>query len=123
MKLIVNRVMIALLVVTFASVAAFGKTREASVTFDRATNVNGTVVKEGRYRVVYDDQTMELSILRRGKLVVKTTAKAEMRARKANGFELRTVVNGMGVDLQSLAFSGSSQNLVLDRNTMQAGGK
>lgn len=123
MKLIVNRVMIALLVLTFASVAAFGKTKAAQVTFDRATNVNGTVVKEGRYKVIYDEQTMELSILQRGKLVVKTTAKAEMRARKAGGFELHTVENGMGVDLQGLAFSGSAQNLVLERNAMQAGGK
>ncbi|HET7114295.1 MAG TPA: hypothetical protein VFI57_11670 [Pyrinomonadaceae bacterium] len=113
MKSIVNRIVVVVMVGALTSVAAFAKTQKHRVTFDNDIKVNGTLVKKGTYEVKFDDETGQLSINKNGKTVAQTMAKLEARAKKANGFQLRSVGNGDETELVGLTFGGSDKDVVI----------
>jgi hypothetical protein len=119
---LINRVAMALLLVTLAGTAAMAKTHKTDVRFQNAIKVNGTLVKPGSYVVAFDDATNELSILKGGKVVAKATARLEQRAQKARDKEFQSRMEGNDSELVSVTFSGSTQDLVLGQTGMQAGG-
>ena len=122
MKLLINGLMVACLLVTLAGATVFGNTRKSHIAFATDTNVNGTVVKKGQYDVVFDEQSGELSILKGTKVIVKTTARLEKRDQKARGTQVLTTLDGMDQKLVSITFNGSNENLVVGQAGMQAGG-
>ena len=113
MKSIVNRIVAVIMVGALMSVAAFAKTQKHRVTFDNDIKVNGTLVKKGTYEVKFDDETGQLSINKNGRTVAQTMAKLEARAKKANGFQLRSVGEGDQSELVGLTFSGSDKDVVV----------
>ena len=121
MKLIINGLVVACLLVTLASATAFGNTKRSEIVLGVDTKVNDTVVKKGKYHAVYDDQANELSIYKDAKLVAKTAVRIEKRDQKARGTEIQTTLEGMDQKLVSIAFSGSLENVVVGQNGMQAG--
>jgi hypothetical protein len=122
MKLIINGLLLACLLVTLAGATAFGNTRKSDITFSKDTKVNNTLVKKGAYEVVFDDRVGELSILKGGKLIAKTTAKLEKRDQKARSTAVQTILEGMAQKLVSITFGGSYENVVVSQAGMQAGG-
>src|SRR5919205_2753686 len=112
MKLLFNGLMVACLLVTLAGVTAFGNTRKSNIAFSADTKVNGTLVKKGKYEVVYDDQSGELSIFKGAKLIAKTAARIEKRDQKARDTEVQTALDGMDQKLVGVAFGGSYENVV-----------
>ena len=122
MKLLFNGLMIACLLVTLAGVTAFGNTRKSNIDFSADTKVNGTLVKKGNYKVVFDEQSGELSIFKGSRLIAKTSARIEKRDQKARGTEVQTILEGMDQKLVSITFSGSHESLVVGQMGMQAGG-
>jgi len=113
MKSIVNRIVVVVMIGALASVAAFAKTHRQRVTFESDVKVNGTVVKKGSYDVKFDDATGQLSISKNGKTVAQTMTKLEARAKKANGFQLRTIGNGDATELVGLTFGGSDKDVMI----------
>lgn len=113
MKSIVNRIVVVIMVGALASVAAFAKTHKHRVTFENDIKVNGTLVKKGSYDVKFDDASGELTIIKNGKTVAQTMAKLEARAKKANGFQLRSVGTGDETELIGLTFGGSDKDVVI----------
>lgn len=113
MKSIVNRIAVVVMIGALASVAAFAKTHKHRVTFENDIKVNGTLVKKGSYEVKFDDATGQLSINKNGKTVAQTMAKLEDRAKKASGFQVRSVGNGDTAELVGLTFSGSDKDVVV----------
>ena len=113
MKSIVNRIVVMVVVGALMSVAAFAKTQKQRVTFENDIKVNGTVVKKGNYEVKFDEETGQLSIIKNGKTVAQTMAKLEARAKKANGFQLRSVGEGDQTELVGLTFGGSDKDVVV----------
>lgn len=113
MKSIVNRIVVVVMVGALTSVAAFAKTHKHSVTFDNDIKVNGTLVKKGSYQVKFDDETGQLSIMKNGKTVAQTMARLESRAKKANGFQLRSVGEGDETQLTGVTFGGSDKDVVI----------
>ena len=113
MKSIVNRIVVVVMIGALASVAAFDKTQKHRVTFDNDIKVNGTLVKKGNYEVKFDEETGQLSIIKNGKTVAQTMAKLEARAKKANGFQLRSVGEGDQAELVGLTFGGSDKDVVV----------
>lgn len=81
MKVLMNRVVALLALCAMTCVMASAKTISKEVTFNKAVMVNGTLVKAGTYKVVFDDQSGELTIAKGKKIVAKTTARLE----KVNG--------------------------------------
>lgn len=122
MKFIINRLMLAFLLVTLAGVAAFAKSNMGTVSFSSNIKVNGTLVKKGNYDVRFDEKTGELSIEKDGKVVVKAAARLEKRFRKATGPEVQMILDGMDRRLVAITFGGSDQNVVVNQSGMLAGG-
>ena len=121
MKSVINRVLAAVLLVTLAGTAAFAKTKMGRVSFTSDIKVNGTLVKKGDYDVTFDEMTGEVSFEKNGKVIAKAAARLEKRNRKADGIAFETRQAEMGMELVSIAFSGSDQNVVLTQMGMQAG--
>src|SRR6266850_7229684 len=107
MKFIINRVMVAFLLITLAGAAASAKSNTGTVSFSSNIKVNGTLVKKGNYDVRFDEKTGELSIEKDGKVVAKTAARLEKRFRKAAGNEVQTILEGMDQRLVAITFGGS----------------
>ena len=122
MKSVVNRIIVALLLVTMTSVASFAKSKKANVTFTVDTKVNETLVKSGTYKAILNEETGELSILKGDNVVAKTAPQLKMRDSKGRSTEIYSVKDGDQTALVGLAFSGSDQQVVLNQARMQAGG-
>ena len=122
MKCIINRVMVAFLLVTLAGAAAFAKSNTGTVSFSSNIKVNGTLVKKGNYDVRFDEKTGELTVAKDGKVVAKTAARLEKRFRKPAGNEVQTSPAGMEQILVAITFGGSNQNIVVNQDGMQAAG-
>jgi hypothetical protein len=122
MKLLIQGVVVACLLVTLVCTSAFGNTRKSAIALSADTKINGTIVKKGEYEVVFDDQSGELSIFRGAKLIAKAAARLEKRDQKARRTEVQTILEGMDQKLVSITFSGSHENLVVAQTGMQAGG-
>lgn len=122
MKSIMNRMLAVLMVGTLMSVVALAKVHKHKVTFADDIKVNDTIVKKGTYDVKFDDETGQLSIVKRGKVVAQATAKIEQRAKKANDFQLRSVVNAQDTQLVSVTFSGSDKDIVITGGAAPASG-
>lgn len=110
----INRVAVALLIASLASVAAFAKTHREKVTFIDDIKVNGTVVKKGAYDLKFDDKTGEVTIMKNGKVVARANSTMENRPSKARRFEWRYTSEGSTAELTHVTFSGSEQNVVLN---------
>ena len=122
MKSVVNRIIVALLLVTITSMAAFAKSKKTNVTFTVDTKVNETLVKSGTYEAVFNEETGELSIVKGRKVVAKTATQLKMRDSKGRSTEIYTVKDGDQTALVGLAFSGSDQQIVLNQARMRTGG-
>ena len=90
----INRIAVALLIASLASVAAFAKTKSEKVTFIDDIKVNGTLVKKGSYDLKFDDKTGEVTISKNGKVVARANSSMEQRSAKARRFELRYTGRG-----------------------------
>jgi hypothetical protein len=80
-------------------------------TFPSDISVKGTPIKAGTYKIEFDDQSGELSIMKGSKLVAKTQARWEKRDAKAKQTSITTATGGK--ELLSITFGGEDQNLVV----------
>ncbi len=113
MKSIVSKVAAVVMVGALTSVVAFAKVQKEKVTFDSDIKVNGTVVKKGTYDLKFDDESGQLSITKKGKVVAQAMAKAEQREKKANDFQLRSTSDKGETNLIGVTFNGSDKNVVI----------
>jgi hypothetical protein len=64
---------------------AFAKEIKKEVTFSQPVMVNGRLIKEGVYDVVFDDQTNELSIVKGRKVAARAPAQLAKREERDHG--------------------------------------
>jgi hypothetical protein len=108
-----NRIALALLITSLASVTAFPKTKKATVDFPTDIKVNGTTVSKGTYDVKFDDKTGELSVIKNNKVIARATASVEKRDSKARQFLLRSAGTGADIQLTGITFNGADHNIVI----------
>ena len=117
MRVFLQRTLVALSVCALLAVGAFaagkGKIKTERVTVGSDVMVNGTLLKAGDYQLKFNEETNELSILKNGKVKVKTTAHFAPRAEKARDTAMRTLENGDVTELIGFSFAGSSQDLIV----------
>ena len=87
---------------------ALAAEKSKKVTFSRDILVSGTLVKKGDYKVSFNDETQEMSILSGKTIVVKTKASLvnQNNIAKANEVSFREQSNGNV--LNSIRFAGES---------------
>jgi hypothetical protein len=117
MKVFLKSTFAALMICALASIAVLAaakdKVKTETVMFPADVTVNGTLLKAGEYQVKFDEQTGELAILKNGKVKAKTTAQLQSRSEKARNTTVRTLDKDGIVELVSLSFGGSNQDVVI----------
>jgi len=125
MKRFITGFLAALIVSALASFSVLagdkGKVDKKIITFPENVMVNGTLVKAGDYEVKFDDSTNELSIVKNGKVVVKTAAHMEARSEKAKSTALRTVEKGGNTELLGVTFGGSDKDVIVGSSASNSG--
>jgi hypothetical protein len=110
MKKTFTRIAVALVLGALLGTAALAAVKSRNVRFDDDVTVNGTLLKKGTYKVVFNDETNELTISR-GKTVIKTTAKLEdykkTSASYAPEYKTRTEKEGAVLTLTSVNIGGA----------------
>lgn len=117
-----KQILVALVMVAMTSIVALAKKERKTITFPSAIKISNTLVKQGTYEVTFDREAGELSVLKDGKVVAKTTARAEARERKAKTTEVVSSRNGEDASLVSIAFGGSKENIVVGQMSSRTGG-
>ena len=116
MKSILNKVAAVLMVGALTSVVALAKVHKERVTFENDIKVNGTLVKKGSYDVKFNDETGQFSIVKNGKVIVEAMARTEQRSKKANDFQLRSMLSGDETQLVGVTFGGSDKDIMISNN-------
>ncbi len=95
--------------VSFVNVSAKVKTQE--INFREDVRIGDTTVKAGTYRVSFDDQSNELTVVdRKTKAVVaKAAARAGQRITRGSSVEYFTATKGNAQVLTSLSFEGDKR--------------
>ena len=109
MKILARCLSVGLMILVLAGLTAFGATQNATVSFAEDTNVGGTMVKAGEYRVRFNEETKEFTVMKGSKVLAKTTATLVDRTDKAP----RTTLHFKNNELVSVTFSGERQDVVL----------
>lgn len=113
MKSFLNRVAIALLVASLASVSAFAKTKKETVNFPTNIKVNGTLVEKGKYDLTFDEETKEVAIMKRNKVIARAPGSIEKRDHKARTFLFKSSGSGDETELIGVTFAGADHNVVI----------
>ena len=114
MKSYFVRSFLAVIVCALATVTAFAdKVKKVQLTFADDTMVSGTLVKAGTYDFRFNHDTGELSILKDGKIQVKTTARLEARSDKAKYSAIRTRKTGGVTEFTGVVFDGQKEEVVV----------
>ena len=121
MKKNVTRIVLAFMLCAMTGVVAFAKEKSRVVSFGSDFVVGSTQVKAGTYRVSFDDQTNQLSILdRKTKAVIaKATAHLEKRDGSSNAIDMRWATKDNAQVLIGLSFPGESQNIIVSETGTQ----
>lgn len=117
-----SRIAIAFILVAMTGVVALAKERSRTITFGSDFVVGSTEVKAGTYKVTFNDETNEVSILdRKTKAVIaKAPAKLEERVSSTGSLDMRWANKGDTQVLISITFPGAKQNIVVDGGTQVA---
>ncbi len=110
-----SRIAIAFILVAMTGVVALAKERSRTITFGSDFVVGSTEVKAGTYKVTFNDETNEVSILdRKTKAVIaKAPAKLEERVSSTGSLDMRWATKGNTQVLISITFPGAKQNIVV----------
>jgi hypothetical protein len=124
MKKFTVRLVIALVVCALSgsmALAAKAKVKASTVTFGTDFVVGETMVKKGTYKLVFNLETNELTVLAKdGSTVAKTVGRVEARKNTTFGMEVVLAQKGENQALIRLAFPGDSRNIVVDASGSQA---
>lgn len=116
MKKLTIRIALALaLCAASGSIAASAKVKSRSLTFGTDFWVGDTLVRKGTYKVAFDDQTNEISIIDKSAAVVaRVPAQVKKREGNKRSWDVALVAVGDRMTLVRLAFPEAGQSLVLN---------
>jgi hypothetical protein len=106
--------------ISVSTAIAQGKVRSTTISFIEDTMVNDAMVKKGEYRVQFNDETGEMSIMKDGDLVVKAKGRVIDLDNKARYTAISTSSNDKGRFLTGLQFEGSRKSLVFEDSPTSA---
>jgi hypothetical protein len=112
-KLTVRIALVLALCATSVSIAS-AKVKSKSLTFGTDFWVGSTLVRKGTYKVAFDDQTNEISIMDKTTTVAKVPAQVRKREKSKRSWDVALVSVGDRMTLVSLAFPETSQTLVVN---------
>lgn len=120
MKTLITRTLVAFVLCVMTGSLALADTSTKEITFDRDVMLNGTLVKKGTYKAVFDDKTNELAIVKGKKTVATAPARLEKKA--GNPRSVLSTKQGSNV-LHSITMNDGNQATVLDSASASTGDK
>ena len=118
MKKLMTRIALALALcaASVSIAAASSKVKTRTLTFGTDFWVGSTLVKKGTYKIAFDDQTNEISILDKKSESVVARVPAQVKKREGNNrsWDVALVTVGDRMTLVRLAFPEASQSLILN---------
>ena len=113
-----NRIALAFLTGVMLCASALAGTKSKEVTFNDDVTVGGTLVKKGTYKVTFDDQSKELRITRRGKVIAQVQATLEDLARSPRFIQTYTSMKSeAGARILSSISLGDKNAVIKSDNT------
>jgi hypothetical protein len=89
-----QKTVLALAACALLSAPALADTQSKTVEFSKDLKVGSTVVKRGKYKVRFDEQTNELVVLSGDKVVARSAARLEERESKSKYTSVYSSVKG-----------------------------
>lgn len=123
MKKNLTRLVLAFVLCAMTGVVAMAKEKSRLVSFGSDFVFGGEQVKAGTYRVSFNTETSELSILdkKTRSVIAKAPARLEKRTDTRNILDMRWVTKDNAQVLIGISFPGENQNIVVnDGNTQVA---
>jgi len=115
----IGRVVIGLTVLALTAAIAFADRKSDTVTFEKDTMVNGTMVKSGTYKVQFDYKTNELSVIKYTKPIATAPGRVEQAERKASRTTLMTTDRDNTTIMTAITFSGDNRKIIIRPGTAQ----
>jgi hypothetical protein len=120
MKNYVRQILATFALFVLMGTMTFADEKGKDVTFFGDITVNGTVVKKGDYKVVFNEQAEEMTILKGKTVIAKAPARVENRNAKAAETELKVTNKDNSKVLRSITFAGGTQTIILNEGATQA---
>lgn len=112
-KLTVRIALVLALCATSGSIVS-AKVKSKTLTFGTDFWVGNTLVKKGTYKVSFDDQTNEISIMDKTTTVARVSAQVTKREHAKRAWDVSLATSGDRTTLVSLAFPEDKQTLVVN---------
>jgi hypothetical protein len=120
MKNYVRQILATFALFVLMGTMTFADEKGKDVTFFGDITVNGTVVKKGNYKVMYNEQAEEMTIMKGKTVIAKAPARVENRSAKAAETELKVTSKDNNKVLRSITFAGGTQTIILNEGATQA---
>jgi hypothetical protein len=114
-----SRIVIGLTLLAMTAAIAFADRKSDTVTFEKDTVVNGTMVKSGTYKVLFDYKTNELSVIKYTKPIATAPCRVEQGDRKAGRTTLLTTDKDNTTVMTAITFGGDKRTIVVESGSGQ----
>ena len=115
----ISRIVIGLTLLAMTAAIAFADRKSDTVTFEKDTMVNGTMVKSGTYKVQFDYKTNELSVIKYTKPIVTAPGRVEQGERKSSRTVLMTTDKDNTTIMTGITFGGDNRKIIVEAGTAQ----
>jgi hypothetical protein len=116
-----SRIVIGLTVLAMTAAIALADRKSDTVTFEKDTMVNGTLVKSGTYKVQFDYKTNELAVIKYTKPIATAPGRVEQADRKASRTMLLTTDQNNTTVMTGITFGGDNRRIVVEAGAAQTG--
>src|SRR5262244_1721582 len=115
----VRRMVIGFALLAMTAAITFADRKSDTVTFEKDTMVNGTLVKSGTYKVQFDYKTNELSVIKYTKPIATAPGRVEQTDRRASRTTLMTTDRDNTTIMTAITFSGDNRKIIIRPGTAQ----
>ena len=115
----VRRMVIGFALLAMTAAITFADRKSDTVTFEKDTMVNGTLVKSGTYKVQFDYKTNELSVIKYTKPIVTAQGRVEQADRKASRTVLMTTDKDSATVMTAITFGGDNRRIIVEAGSAQ----
>ena len=116
-----SRIVIGLTVLAMTAAIALADRKSDTVTFEKDTMVNGTLVKSGTYKVQFDYKTNELAVIKYTKPIATAPGRVEQADRKASRTMLLTTDQNNTTVMTGITFGGDNRKITVEAGAAQTG--
>jgi hypothetical protein len=121
MKRYISKAFAILMVCALACLTAFAQGKSDRITFDDSFQFAGTTIKNGTYKVTFDETTGELAIKKNEKVIAKAKAHVEPLKETSENTKFSMATENGAKVLRSVTYAGDNRTIVVGEGTASTG--